>query len=583
MALATLYSRALQVDKSLPRCYGIIIDHKARAESAEEAQWVAEQLRSKFDMDSTIIPLEWAEGMDLTSNNRFETDARHFRYRALGLTCKQRKITSLMTAHHANDQAETVMMRLLVGRWRSGLQGMQSVQSIPECYGLHGIYHSGALDGPDMSWHKSGRLPYPIEQGGIRLLRPLLEIEKNRLIGTCEHYGTLWVEDKTNVDKTLTMRNTVRHITQHHKLPTALSTGSLISLAQRMRERIDSLKDTAEHLFNQCPIRLDIQTGSLIVRFPQTSSLLSRPLVTESDKNQARDVAYLLIERVADLVSPKEAALVGRFSSVVELIYPTLSQVPSEAQETKETFANFGLWFKKWDSPSPFNKKGEFPHRHDMEWLLTRQPFAEKDTPKITIPPLSVDPAASNQWHLFDGRFWLRLRNTTPADLTIRPFKVEDLMRLSTDIKAIGRGTNRSIRLQRAALSLIKPAKLRHILPAVFQKDGGRDVLVALPTLNVSALELVCDVRYKKVVFGTRSPKEIVMPGISRHDILVAARQLEKDAPISNRVGKRRRETQGQANSSKRKEHLQKKQARVSGKQDTEEDRNIFKKLRDRL
>lgn len=49
MALATLYARALQADQYLPQCHGIIIDHKARPESTEEAEWVAEQLRWKCE------------------------------------------------------------------------------------------------------------------------------------------------------------------------------------------------------------------------------------------------------------------------------------------------------------------------------------------------------------------------------------------------------------------------------------------------------------------------------------------------------------------------------------------------------
>jgi hypothetical protein len=47
MALATLYSKALQREHLLPKCHGIIVNHKVRQESTEEAQWVAEQLSSK--------------------------------------------------------------------------------------------------------------------------------------------------------------------------------------------------------------------------------------------------------------------------------------------------------------------------------------------------------------------------------------------------------------------------------------------------------------------------------------------------------------------------------------------------------
>lgn len=45
MALATLYAKLLPTYGNLPQPHGIIIDHKVRPESTEEAEWVAEELR----------------------------------------------------------------------------------------------------------------------------------------------------------------------------------------------------------------------------------------------------------------------------------------------------------------------------------------------------------------------------------------------------------------------------------------------------------------------------------------------------------------------------------------------------------
>lgn len=47
MALAFLYARAREANKLLPKAHGFVVDHKARPESTEEAQWVADQLRSR--------------------------------------------------------------------------------------------------------------------------------------------------------------------------------------------------------------------------------------------------------------------------------------------------------------------------------------------------------------------------------------------------------------------------------------------------------------------------------------------------------------------------------------------------------
>lgn len=52
MALAYLYSRMRKANELLPKAHGFIVDHKARPESAEEAQWVAEELRGKCKLTS---------------------------------------------------------------------------------------------------------------------------------------------------------------------------------------------------------------------------------------------------------------------------------------------------------------------------------------------------------------------------------------------------------------------------------------------------------------------------------------------------------------------------------------------------
>jgi len=54
MALAFLYARALESHKFLPNAHGFIVDHKARPESTEEADWVAEQLRSKCKLHARM-------------------------------------------------------------------------------------------------------------------------------------------------------------------------------------------------------------------------------------------------------------------------------------------------------------------------------------------------------------------------------------------------------------------------------------------------------------------------------------------------------------------------------------------------
>jgi tRNA(Ile)-lysidine synthase TilS/MesJ len=53
MALAAMYAHTQSANDSLPIAHGFIVDHKVRPESTEEAEWVAEQLRSKREHTSS--------------------------------------------------------------------------------------------------------------------------------------------------------------------------------------------------------------------------------------------------------------------------------------------------------------------------------------------------------------------------------------------------------------------------------------------------------------------------------------------------------------------------------------------------
>ena len=478
-------------------------------------------------MDATVLPLTWPSDFDLSDLRRFETEARKLRYQALGKACSQKGITALMVAHHADDQAETVLMRLSSHRVRSGLQAMQSVEWIPECTGMYGVYHSGA--DRRLGSSSNHRLP---EQGGIQVLRPLLSFPKARLVATCEERKIPWAEDQTNQDPTLTARNAVRHIYKHHKLPEALSVESLVNLSLCMQRRVEAHKAYAERLFDQCLLQLTTQTGYLLVRFPPFAALLDRPIASYSDRDQARNNAYHLIKRVADLVSPRSIAPLGKLAAAVDKIYPEFVAIKSAAglSAARKNFCVYGVWWRVCDKPSPFVGRCEvgvdaiLPH--PREWHLHRQPFDDRErTPAAHVteyPPLSGFTSASKHSYVFfDGRFWVNVRNLSFSTLVLRRFSHDDNSRLNSS------PSNRFIT---AALRLLKPWDLRFVLPAVFCKDEatGEETLVGFPTLDVRIEDgqsplgnPVCkwSVRYKKVEFGRHRPDAILAAGISKQEI----------------------------------------------------------------
>ena len=73
--------------------------------------------------------------VDAGSGDGIESAARRERYAALGAMCRQHRIPLLLTAHHEDDQAETVLLQLLRGSGIAGLSGMDSANHAPALLG----------------------------------------------------------------------------------------------------------------------------------------------------------------------------------------------------------------------------------------------------------------------------------------------------------------------------------------------------------------------------------------------------------------------------------------------------------------
>lgn len=111
-----------------------------------------------------------------------EAAARKLRYRALGEMCRQHGANLLLTAHHLDDQAETVLLQLLRGSGPAGLSGMDAANSAPELLG-----------NPELV-----------------MARPLLRLSRAELEAHAREHGLAWVEDESNLDPRYA-RNALRH------------------------------------------------------------------------------------------------------------------------------------------------------------------------------------------------------------------------------------------------------------------------------------------------------------------------------------------------------------------------------------
>ena len=64
-----------------------------------------------------------------------EEAARNSRYAALGALCREHGVRLLLTAHHQDDQAETVLLQLLRGSGPAGMSGMDAANAAPDLLG----------------------------------------------------------------------------------------------------------------------------------------------------------------------------------------------------------------------------------------------------------------------------------------------------------------------------------------------------------------------------------------------------------------------------------------------------------------
>ncbi|KAK4544862.1 hypothetical protein LTR36_003766 [Oleoguttula mirabilis] len=492
MALAGLCSELTTVAGRRPSFIGFIVDHQLRKGSNEEAQSVAEKLRS-LRIRPRVLTLDWSQHGDPSTLRNLESVARRLRYQALGTACREHDIKSLLVAHHADDQAETVLLRILGGYLGFGLRGVRSDRPMPECEGMYGISRSGSPrhltkhTSPPTTITKS-RTPRPqVEGGGVSILRPLLSFKKDQLVAYCRATGVEWFEDSTNTDQTYTSRNTVRSLLQGNTLPMALREPRLLALASTHAERKAHVEHLADQAFGQTRITLDLRTGTADIRIPTTFP--SFPTAS----TRAYDVQAVFVWRLIDLVTPTDDGSLQSLHDIIGFLFrdPAGNDLDEALLAAPKTCLVAGLVVTRGEQTAEFSQFG-----------MQRMPpyLAETAcTHALQYKPQRAGDSGherhhSTDWFLWDKRYWLRLhapKQHPPDELAAQ---IQFLTRpLLTALRQSMDG--RQLKRLKRLLDASSHGTTRFTLPAITVRSAAASPrgavasqqVVALPTLGWSA------------------------------------------------------------------------------------------------
>ena len=146
--------------------------------------------KSLSNKNNLKIFTESINSKKIFKNKNFESSARDFRYKKIKNICENHNIKYVLTAHHEDDQIETVYMHeeLLNSSWISKI----------------GIREKSFID-----WYSKNDF-------NVCLIRPMLKIAKNQIIEYAKSKNIYFIDDPTNNDLSF-LRNKIRNTIKNKK------------------------------------------------------------------------------------------------------------------------------------------------------------------------------------------------------------------------------------------------------------------------------------------------------------------------------------------------------------------------------
>ncbi len=288
------------------------VNHHLRKQSSQEEQFVRQYCQQH---DLPLVVHQWPSAEHPQTG--IETAARDMRYRFFAQVMADHDLDTLVTAHHGDDLAETMLMKLTRGGQLNQLIGIADQRS----------FHNG------------------------RLVRPLLPFSKATLVSYARHRNLRWYEDVTNRDLGI-QRNRYRHeIIPLLKKENPQFLRHLYSYHQQLCAAID-LND---RLIGEQLSTMVNHAGQLELRKLRAESLQSQGVIIRRwlEHSQVRDLKQTQIDEiVASLANPQKPQLTIDLPHDFQLIkdYSVVSvkkrnKVSVQPQSPSDSVVKFEHWY----------------------------------------------------------------------------------------------------------------------------------------------------------------------------------------------------------------------------------------------
>ncbi|KAI9507362.1 hypothetical protein F5148DRAFT_1285277 [Russula earlei] len=473
------------------------VNHDLQSDAGKMAR-AARAAARKFNFVHDELRGEGEAGGGVVVVSPIETVARTARYQLMFEAMVRRRVHILAAGHHADDQVETVLMRLGSGSTVLGLGGMRPRRRFGMALGKGGGKGEGEGAGAEERDKDGG------DHFGL-----------DRILATCDLHGIRYVIDRTNFQPDLTLRNAIRHVLacNERKARSLSETMESPPLPPVLAEKILRTQTASENLKLPVPFDLMASRESLYeaVRYSslnladiesrgnspfrrrriplmaqtrpiQASTYLSRfsvqappgTFLLAADRLSATVVDPLvqqaMVLRILRYISPhpwgSTRAQAGRRTESLRRIIERVWD-PSLASETRSRFeagANV-LWTPLRICPDG-RLRHERPTRGDrFGWLASRSPIHRSRPSSDRDISTELSPPRRRAEVMYDNRFLVT-------------FRLEDVPTGDPVMISIIEGSGK----------VILAAGGRWLWPQVVWRRKGEDVVIAC----ISAPELDC-------------------------------------------------------------------------------------------